>query len=39
MLRCEGIKICRDEILGKRFKNVDEEIGIRRIVECKDKWQ
>jgi hypothetical protein len=32
MLRCEGTKIWRNQILGKRFKNIDPEIEIRRIV-------
>jgi hypothetical protein len=31
-LRCEGIKIWRDGILDKRFKNTDAEIGIRSII-------
>jgi hypothetical protein len=32
VLRCEGTNIWRDEILDKKFRNVDTEIGIRRIV-------
>jgi hypothetical protein len=39
ILRCEETKIWRDDILGKRFKNVNEEICIRRIVGCKNKEQ
>jgi hypothetical protein len=31
----------RKEILGKRFWNIDPEIGIRKIAGCKNKkmWQ
>jgi hypothetical protein len=40
-LRYEGTKIWRDEILGKRYGNIDVEMGIRRIVGCenKEQWQ
>jgi hypothetical protein len=27
---CEGTKIWRDEILDKRFRNIDADIGITR---------
>jgi hypothetical protein len=33
----EENKIWRDEILDKRFENIDAEIGIRRSVGCKNK--
>jgi hypothetical protein len=41
ILRCEGTKMWRKEILDKRFWNIDPEIGIRKIVRCKNKemWQ
>jgi hypothetical protein len=35
-LRCEGIKIWKDEILEEVFKNIDAEMDIRRIVDCKN---
>jgi hypothetical protein len=33
--------VWRDEILGKRFKNIEVEIGITRIAVCKnvEQWQ
>jgi hypothetical protein len=31
-LRCEGRKICRDDIPGKRFRNIEAEIGVRKMV-------
>jgi hypothetical protein len=33
-LRFEGRKIWRDEILDKRFRIIDGEIGVGRIVRC-----
>jgi hypothetical protein len=41
ILRCDGTKMCRKEILDKRFWNIDPEIGIRKIAGCKNKemWQ
>jgi hypothetical protein len=36
-LKCEGTKIWGDEILIKRFRNIDAGIGIRRTVGCKNK--
>jgi hypothetical protein len=39
ILRCEGIKVWRNGILDKRFKNTDAEIGIRRIIRCMNKEQ
>jgi hypothetical protein len=40
-LRCDGTKTWREEILDKRFWNIDPEIGIRDIAGCKNKemWQ
>jgi hypothetical protein len=36
-----GTKMWREEILDKRFWNIDSEIGIRTITGCKNKdmWQ
>jgi hypothetical protein len=31
ILRCDGTKMWRAEILDKRFWNIDPEIGIRKI--------
>jgi hypothetical protein len=41
ILRFDGMKMWREEILDKRFWNIDPEIGIRKIVGCKNKdtWQ
>jgi hypothetical protein len=39
LLRCEETKIWRDKILVKRFRNINTETGIRRIVGCKNKEQ
>jgi hypothetical protein len=41
ILRCDGTKMWREEILDKRFWNIDPEIGIRKIVGSKNKemWQ
>lgn len=39
VLRCEGTTIWRDEIFNNRFRNLDGEIGIRSIVECKNEEQ
>jgi hypothetical protein len=39
ILRCEGAKIWRRQILDKRCRNIDPEIGIRRTVGCKNKEQ
>jgi hypothetical protein len=40
-LRCEGTKNGRDQILDKQFRNMNAEVGIRRIVRYKSKeqWQ
>jgi hypothetical protein len=40
-LRCNGTKTWREEILDKRFWNINPEIGIRKIAGCKNKkmWQ
>jgi hypothetical protein len=34
ILRCDGMKMWREEILDKRFWNIDPEIGIRKIAGC-----
>jgi hypothetical protein len=41
ILRCDGTKMWREEILDKRFWNIDPEIGIGKIAGCKNKemWQ
>jgi hypothetical protein len=41
ILRCDGTKMWREEILDKRFWNIDPEKGIRKIAGCKNKeiWQ
>jgi hypothetical protein len=41
VLRCDGTKMWREEILDNRFWDIDPEIGIRMIAECKNKevWQ
>jgi hypothetical protein len=41
ILRCDGMKMWREEILDKRFWNIDPEIGIRKTEGCKNKemWQ
>jgi hypothetical protein len=42
ILRCDGTKMWREEILDKRFWNIDPEIRIRKIAQCKLKstvWQ
>jgi hypothetical protein len=41
ILRCDGTKMWREEILDKRFWNIDPEIGIRKIAGSKNKviWQ
>jgi hypothetical protein len=36
ILRCDGTKMWREEILDKRFWNIDPEIGI-RTAGCKNK--
>jgi hypothetical protein len=33
---CETTKIWRNEILYKKFMNIDADMGIRRIVGCKN---
>jgi hypothetical protein len=35
MLRCEGTKIWRDQILLKSFENIDIEICIMRTADAK----
>jgi hypothetical protein len=37
ILRGEGTRIWRDELVDKRFTSVDPETGIRRIVTNKNK--
>jgi hypothetical protein len=32
MMRCEGTKVWRKEILDKRFRNIHAEVGIRKTV-------
>lgn len=39
MLRCEGTKIWRDEVMDYRINNIDAEIGNRGRVGCKSKEQ
>jgi hypothetical protein len=41
ILRYEGNNIRKDEILYKRLRNVDAEMGTRRIVEWKngEQWE
>jgi hypothetical protein len=41
ILRCDRMKMWREEILDKRFWNIDPEIGIRKIAGCKNEeiWQ
>jgi hypothetical protein len=41
ILRCAGTKNWREEILDKIFWNINPEIGIRKIAQCKNKerWQ
>jgi hypothetical protein len=41
ILRCDGTKMWREDILDKKFWNIDPEIGIRKIARCKNKdmWQ
>jgi hypothetical protein len=41
ILRCDGTKMWREEILDKRFWNIDPETGIRKIAGRKNKemWQ
>jgi hypothetical protein len=41
ILRCDGTKMWKEEILDKRFWNIDPEIGIRKIAGSKNKdiWQ
>jgi hypothetical protein len=41
ILRCDGTKMWREEILDERFLNINPEIGIRKISGCKtkDMWQ
>jgi hypothetical protein len=41
VLRCDGAKMWREEILDKNFWIIDPEIGIRKIAGCKSKamWQ
>jgi uncharacterized protein YdaT len=36
-LRCEGTKICSDEIVEKRFRDTDAERAIRMTAGCKNK--
>lgn len=38
VLKCEGTKISRNQILNKRFRNMDTEITI-RIVRLKNEDQ
>jgi hypothetical protein len=38
ILRCDGTKMWREEILDKRFWNIDPEIGIRKIAGCKNRY-
>jgi hypothetical protein len=38
-VRCEGTKFWKVEILDKKYRNVDAEMGIRRTVGCKNKGQ
>jgi hypothetical protein len=35
--KCEGTNTSKDEILVKRFRNIDAEMNVRRTVGCKDK--
>jgi hypothetical protein len=37
LLKYDGAKIWRDEILDKKFRNIDPEINVRRSVGCKSK--
>jgi hypothetical protein len=37
MLRCEGTRTWKDQILIKGFMNINAEISIRRTVGCKNK--
>jgi hypothetical protein len=41
ILRCDGMKMGREEILDKRSWNINPEIGIRKIAGCKNTeiWQ
>jgi hypothetical protein len=41
ILRSNGTRNSRHQILDKRFRNMDSEMGIRWILRCKnkDKWQ
>jgi hypothetical protein len=39
ILRCEGTKVWKVEILDKKYRNIDIEMGIRRAVGCKNKDQ
>jgi hypothetical protein len=41
VLRCEGTKIWRSRIVDKKFRNINAEMDIRRIVGCKkeEHWQ
>jgi hypothetical protein len=41
ILKCDGMKMWREEILVKRFWNINPETGIRKIAGCKKKemWQ
>jgi hypothetical protein len=36
-LRCEGTRICRDDILDKEFRNITAEVGIWKILGRKNK--
>jgi len=31
-MRCKGAKVWRKEIVDKRFRNIHEEVGIRKTV-------
>jgi hypothetical protein len=37
ILRCEGTRSWKDELVDKRFRSINPEIRIRRIVENKNK--
>jgi hypothetical protein len=39
VLICRGAKIRSDQILDKRFRNINVEVGIRRDGGCKNKGQ
>jgi hypothetical protein len=41
ILICGGTRFTRDEILDKRIRNISAEIGVMRIIGCKneEQWQ